>query len=222
MIPRRPTVLLLVSAAALGAAVVASAASLGLVPARLTSYGAASTVAASTCSLAASAADAYVDGAALQTNSNFGGSPDLWVRSSALGDRRSFVRFDLSGCGIPASARVTGATFSLFMSQAPSSSRSYEARRVSAAWVESTVTWSNQPAVAGAATATTTGTTAGVTLSWPVTSDVQSFVAGSATNNGWRVADSSEGALSAVSSVFGSRERATAGERPTLVVTYYP
>jgi hypothetical protein len=38
----------------------------------LTSASAASSVAASSCSLAASSGDAYVDGAALQVNSNFG------------------------------------------------------------------------------------------------------------------------------------------------------
>lgn len=219
----RASLLVAVSAAALVAAVSAAAASLALAPARLTTASAASNVPVSTCSLAASSADAYVDGAVLSMGTNFGSSTDLAVRSSLLGNRRSFVRFDLASCGIPASARVTGATLGLFMSQAPTSSRTYEARRVTAAWVESTITWSNQPAVAGAATATvSTGTTSGVTLQWAVTSDVQAFVAGTATNNGWRFADGTEGALLAVGSIFGSRERATGSERPTLVVTYFP
>lgn len=223
MSPRRAPAIVGASVAALLAAVATSAAGLGLVPARLTAVNAASTVAVSTCSLAASSADAYVDGAALQTNSNFGSSTDLSVRSSLLGNRRTFVRFDLSGCAIPSSSRVTGATFNLFLSQAPASSRTYEARRVTAAWVESTVTWANQPGVAGAATATTvTGTTSGVTLSWTVTSDVQAFVAGSTTNHGWRVADGTEGAVAAVTSILRSREGGTPSERPTLVVTYYP
>lgn len=223
MARRRASVALAVTAAALGAAVVASAASLGVVPARLTSQSAAGSVAASMCTLSAPVADAYVDGALLSENSNFGSSPDLRVRSAALEGRRSFVRFDLSSCTIPATARVTDATLSLYLSQAPSSSRTYEIRRVTAAWVEGTVTFANQPAAASAATSTTsTGTTSGVRLSWPVTSDAQAFVAGTAMNNGWRVVDSVEGALVAIDSTFGARERVTASERPELVVTYYP
>jgi hypothetical protein len=220
---RRASVVLVVSAGALGAAVVASAASLGLVPARLTSYDAASSIAATTCTLTSPVADAYVDGALLLMNTNFGSSLDLQVRSSTVGNRRSFVRFDLSSCAIPAAARVTQAVVTLYLSQAPGSSRTYEIRRLTASWVEGTVTFANQPAAAGGATsATMTGTTSGVTLTWPVTSDAQAFVAGTATNNGWRVVDSAEGALVAIDSTFGARERATASERPKLVVTYYP
>ena len=223
MIRRRTSVVLAVSAGALAAAVVASAASLGVVPARLTWDEAVSSIAATTCTLTAPVADAYVDGALLLMNSNFGSSPDLRVQSSTLGNRRSFVRFDLSSCAIPATARVTGATVSLYLSQAPGSSRTYEIRRLTSSWVEATVTFANQPATAGAATSTTgTGIASGVTLSWPVDSDAQAFVAGTAMNNGWRIIDSAEGALLAVDSTFGARERATTSERPKLVLTYYP
>lgn len=220
---RRTCVIVAVLAGALGAAVVASAAALGVAPARLTSHDAAASVAASTCTLSAPAADADVDGSLLTMNSNFGSSPDLRIRSSTLGNRRSFVRFDLSSCAIPAAARVTNATVTLYLTQSPNSSRTYEIRRVTAGWAEGTVTFANQPATAAAATSTTsTGTTSGVTLSWPVTTDAQAFAAGTATNNGWRVVDSSEGALLAIDSTFGARERASAGERPQLIVTYYP
>jgi hypothetical protein len=51
---------------------------------------------------------------------------------------------------------------------------------------------------------------------------VQGFVAGTVTNNGWRVADAAEGALTAVTSILRSREGGTPSEWPTLVVTYYP
>lgn len=223
MARRRTAVVLAVSAGALGAVVVASAASLGVVPSRLTWYDAVSSIAATTCTLTAPVADAYVDGGLLLMSSNFGSSPDLRVQSSTLGNRRSFVRFDLSSCAIPATARVTGATVSLYLSQAPGSSRTYEIRLVTAAWTETTVTFANQPAAAGTATSTaSTGTTSGATLSWPATSDAQAFIAGTATNNGWRVADSTEGALVPIDSTLGARERATASERPELVVTYYP
>lgn len=216
-----PTVVLAASGATLATAALATAASLGVVPTRLTTQSAASSVAATVCTLETSSADTYVDGGSLL--SNFGTSPDLQVRSSLVGNRRSFVRFDLSGCAIPATARVTNATVSLLLSQAPSSNRTYEVRRVTASWVETTVTWLSQPGVAGSVTATvSTGTTSGVTLNWAVTADAQSIVAGSVANNGWRVADNSENAVVAVSGVLGARERASIGERPKLVLTYYP
>lgn len=211
---------ILLAAVVLGAASAIGAAPLGLVPSGLTVFAGASTITPTSCSLAASSADAYVDGTALL--SNFGAAADLLVTSSLVGNRRTLLRFDLASCGIPAGARVTSATLALVLSQAPASSRVYEVRRVTSSWSESTITWTSQPTVAGSATATaTTGTSSGVTLSWDVSADAQAFVAGTS-NDGWRVADSSESALVAVSGTFGSRERATAAERPTLTVSFYP
>lgn len=219
---RSARTLLVASAAALVAAGAAWATSLSISPAHLTVYAAASSITPTTCALGASSADAYVDGSVLTSGTNFGSATDLLVQSSALGNRRSLVRFDLSSCSIPATARVTSASLDLSMSQAPGTSRTYEARGVTASWGESTVTWSNQPSVAGSATSTTaTGTSSGVTLSWNVATDIQAFIGGTA-NNGWRIADTSEGALVAVGSTFGARERASAAERPRLVVAYYP
>jgi hypothetical protein len=61
-----------------------------------------------------------------------------------------------------------------------------------------------------------------VTLQATVTSDVQSFVSGSLTNNGWRFADSVEDSATVRNGQFRSREFGTVAQRPTLVVNYYP
>jgi hypothetical protein len=206
-----------VAASATGTAV---AASLGVTPARLTVFAAATTVPVTSCRLEA-AADTYVD--QLSLLSNFGGATTLLVRSSLLQNRRSFVRFDLSTCAIPPTARVMTAVLTLFLATAPSSSRTYVASRVTGAWTEAGLTWASQPAVAGSPTATrATGTTSGVALTWNVAADVQAFAGGSQTNNGWRLTDSSEDAAAAQQGTLASKESAATAARPTLDITFYP
>ncbi len=198
------------------------ATSLALTPKRLTIFTSASSISIGSCTLSASAADTYADGAALSQGSNFGTATQSHVRSDSLGNKRSFVRFDLASCSIPSGARIETATLSLHLSAAPGANRTYEVRPVSASWAETTLTGSNQPGAAGSATdSVSTGTTNGVTLAWTVVADVQAFVNGTA-NNGWRVADAAEDALLGVEGRFSSREHATASQRPALQITYYP
>ncbi len=200
--------------------VVAYAASLGVTPNRLTATTSATSIAASTCTVEP-AADTYAD--ELSLLSNFGTSTNLLVRSLAANDRRSYLRFDLASCSIPAAAEVETAVLSLYLSAAPSASRTYGAYRVTAAWTETGLTWNGQPSTAGTATnSIATGTTSGVTLSWNVLADVAAFVAGTATNDGWQIRDSAENSLVDRASTLGSRERGTASERPKLTITYYP
>lgn len=192
---------------------VALAASLGVSSARVTLFA--------TCTLRSSPADSDVDQSS--PTSNFGTSSDLYVRSkSGNANRRLFVRLDLSSCSIPAGATVTSASLGLFMTSAPGQSRTYEARRVNASWVETSITWNTQPAVVGVTSTVATGTTGSVRLQWNVATDVQAFVSGSATNNGWRISDQTENAAASPESKFASDEHGTAAWRPTLVVGYYP
>ena len=81
-------------------------------------------------------------------NTNTGTAATMLVTSASAANQRSFVRFDLSG--IPVTARVQVATLQLTMSTAPTASRTYEVDKVNAAWGESTLTWTNMPAAAGA------------------------------------------------------------------------
>jgi hypothetical protein len=224
---RIPTLLVVAVISASVAATVAFAAALAIAPKRLTVLTSASTVPISTCTLTPSA-DSYVHVGS--GGSNFGTATTLHVRSAVtLGlladDKRSLVRFDLSSCAIPTNARVETATMTVFMSTAPSASRTYDLHRVTASWGETTVTWNNQPAVAAVATGSVaTGTTANVTRQWNVVTDVRTFVAGTATNNGWRIKDQVEGGLlgNSFEGRFSSREHGTASQRPSLVITYYP
>jgi hypothetical protein len=214
------TIVLCVLAATLGAGVVARAAPLTTSPAQLTARTVVGAVPITTCTLAPNA-DTYADGGAPLTVQ--GTATTLHVRSQLALNKRTYVRFDVASCSIPAVARLKTGSFKLVLTTAPASSRTYDVHRVTAAWTEAALTSSAQPATAGTATASaTTGTATGVTLTTDVMADVSAFVTGTATNQGWRVKDRTEDALSSVESQFGSRENATASQHPSLVVTYYP
>ncbi len=204
--------------AGVGAHVIGHATTLPTAQARLTTATVAATVPISTCTLTASA-DTFADSAALSTGTNFGGATTLQVRSDALGNKRAFVAFDVAGCAIPSIARVLTGGLSLYLATAPTASRTYDVHRVSAGWTQSGLTWSNQPTTAASATASiATGTSGGVTFTSDVLADVSAFVAGSATNNGWRIKDRTESSLVAREGQFSSREGSTP---PALTVTYY-
>lgn len=207
-------------ALALGLGGVALAATVTVSSKTLTTLTVAGGVAAQTCTLTAPTADTHVDEAG--PDNTFGSATTLEV-GSGPSDRRTLVQFDLASCSIPAGARVSSAALKLHLSTAPSESRGYQAHRITASWEETATCWNNQPAVAGSATSSaSTGTTSGAALQLPVTADVQSFLEGTATNHGWHVRDGDEAAPLDVGSVFGSREHATASERPVLTIAYYP
>jgi hypothetical protein len=175
-----------------------------------------------TCTLTA-VSDTYVNKALATTN--FGTGTTLLVNADSTTTERLFVRYDLSACSpsIPADALVQTANVQLTVSVAALATRTYDLRRATAAWVETTATWNLQPAVASTASASTTvtlGTTAGTVVEWTATGDVQSYVTGAATNLGWRLSDATEGIALGTPLTFGSREAATG--QPKLVVTYLP
>lgn len=199
---------------------VALAATFGITSTTLTTSAGATSVAPTTCTLGAADADSYVD----ETNliSNFGGATNLDISTFLLGNRRTFVQLNLGSCSIPANSLIMTASLKLFMFAAPTQSRTYDLHRVTGAWTETGVTWSNQPAVAASATSNVaTGTTSNVTLTWSVTADVQAFVDGT-TNRGWRFKDQTESSATTRTGQFRSAEYGTASQRPVLEVTYYP
>lgn len=154
---------------------------------------------------------------------NFGTADLMDVRSRKSGphakNKRSFVEFDVSS--IPASSTVGSATLTLCATAVPGATRTYEVHAVSAGWVETSITWTNQPAVAASATDTATTPASAGCMSWDVAADVQAWVNGTATNYGWRVKDQTEDGGNLLS-MFRTRENALVAERPTLDVTYTP
>jgi hypothetical protein len=173
------------------------------------------------CTLTA-VADSYVD--ALLATTNFGTSLVLNLNPSGVSTERALVRFDLTACSpaIPADAIVQSAQLRLTVASLVLASRTINLRSVTSAWTEAGVTWNTQPTVAGSVSASagvTAGQAAGTVITWTATSDVQAFVAGAASNFGFRLNDSAEGG---VGSVLSLRSREAASGQPQLVITYVP
>ena len=120
----------------------------------------------------------------------------LDVNNDANDTEKTFLRFNLpiiTGDVISAKVRTR-------LLWPPSSwpffpnSRTYNINRVTSSWNVNTITWNNQPNVAGTFTdsqPTPTGLFAPNSLMyWDVTSDVTGFARHSFANNGWRIVDS--------------------------------
>ena len=210
-----------------------SAASLSLTSQRLTPYR--------TCTITATPATttAVTDTTARQgtANGNFGTLTTLTVSSATNANQRTYLRFDLTVCSpaIPATAIVRLATLRLYMTAVPAACRVLDLFPVTAAWVETTLTWNNQPfgtAINNPPTGSRSGTfsvgtpvgcqnrVAGYVTGGTVTSDVASFVAGSVTNFGWMIRDDTEGSGTTRTSTFSAKELANVAQEPQLVITY--
>jgi large repetitive protein len=210
-----------------------SAASLTLTSQNFTPYR--------TCTITATPATttAITDATARQgtPTTNFGALTTLTVSSGNGVNQRVYLRFDLTVCSpaIPASAIVRLATLRLYMTAAPAVCRVLDLFPVTAAWVETTLTWNNQPfgaAINNPPTASRSGTfsvgtpagcqnlAAGYVVGGTVTADVAAFVAGGATNFGWMIRDDVEGSATTRTATFTAKELGTVAQEPQLVITY--
>jgi xanthosine utilization system XapX-like protein len=210
-----------------------SAASLSLTSQNLTPYR--------TCTVTATPATttAVIDTTARQgtANGNFGAVNSLTVSSSGAANQRIYLRFDLTVCSpaIPASAIVRLATLRLYMTAASAACRVLDLFPVTAAWVETTLTWNNQPfgtTLNNPPTGSRSGTfsvgpagcqnqaTGAYVIGGTVTADVANFVAGTATNFGWMIRDDIEGSAMARTATFSAKELGTVAQEPQLVITY--
>lgn len=139
--------------------------------------------------------------------------------------RRVLVRFSIAG--IPPGAMVHSARMTLRANQTFGVTRTVGAYRVTRPWLELGANWRNTGAqnwttpggdfIVGA-TDTQTIAWSGVfgDTTWSVATDVQMFVNGTASNEGWLLKDTQEDSSQAYW-FFGSRESATP---PQLEVTY--
>src|SRR5439155_8446594 len=114
----------------------------------------------------------------------------IMTKKSGHDEQRTFLRFNLYGI----SGTINSSKLRMFISAEGNSApnRTHDVHRVTATWTETSITWNNQPAVAGSPTnSQTTPLTSAVPtfMRWTVTSDVAAFVAGTFSNFGWRVSD---------------------------------
>src|SRR5439155_10999767 len=117
-----------------------------------------------------------------------GAGTELDVQSqNNSNNRRTFLRFQLTGSGV--AGTVNSAKLRLFPFNTPSNNRTYNIDRVTATWLETTITWNNQPGVAGSPTSTmpmTANTNLVLVRSGDLASDVAAVVIGTLTNFRWR------------------------------------
>lgn len=109
----------------------------------------------------------------------------------------------------PKGATVTQALLTINL---PATAATFSVFRVTSKWSASTVTYNTKPTVAASATAT--GTTAGLSITFDVTADVQSWCNGVA-NYGWRISASANAIIDANLSGLGPTLQVTYGEAST-------
>jgi hypothetical protein len=162
---------------------------------------------------------------------NFGTATTVDVASAASANRRTYLKFDLSGCtpAIPSSATVRVATLRIYASALPTTvCRTLDIFRVTATWAEATITWNVQPTSNATRTdsfdiGTAAGCqniAAGYVTGADVTADVSAYVAGTATNYGWMIRDDTESSTTTRTATFSAKNLGTLAQEPQLVVTY--
>jgi hypothetical protein len=131
---------------------------------------------------------------------------------------RGFFQFDLSK--IPTGASLISAEFRAYLIESSTTPHvlSLEVRRVDSPWAELGVTWATQPGTTGIGKVNGVGTGLG-DYSWDVTSLVQSWLAGMASNGLalWSETEKTVGWRG-----FASRESGPPPSPPRLIVTYRP
>ena len=165
---------------------------------------------------AAASDDTWVNRLAATTN--YGSAPTLRIDKSnaGLGDNEGLVRFGLPT--LPAGASVSSAFMGLTQVSGGSTTGSLavQARQVTSAWSEGTVTFATIPTYSGIASATTTVTTnLPGEYSWPLTGLVQAWYGGTA-NYGVLLGDTGSGTIA---QLYATKESG-AGNAPRLVINY--
>ena len=132
-------------------------------------------------------------------------------------EERSYVMFEISS--IPPGSNVSSATLTLCRVNASGSATTHELRPATAAWTETGLTWSTQPALSTTATHTIPVPSSTGCVFVSVKEDVQAWLLGAA-NFGWRIADIDEPNAPLVQ--YATRENPVSAMRPKLEITYTP
>ncbi|MCB8933756.1 MAG: DNRLRE domain-containing protein [Chthonomonadaceae bacterium] len=163
-------------------------------------------------------ADAIAGGASGNdySDDNFGGRPWIAENWDGATDVIAHIQFDVSSF---ASGTVTGATLRLFQDFNGVSGITYNVFQVLDPWAEGTLTYATRPSLAATPSASlTTSSSATGWKEWDVTSLVQSWVDGGATNYGMAIIRDPN---TSPWPYFRSKEN-TSGNNPELVVTASP
>ena len=198
--------------ASLSFAGVAYAASLGLGSKKLHVWS--QTLTKGTCNQTSTTADDTYVQQALPTSTAGGTATTLTISPIAATQDFAFIRFNLSGCSIPTTGGADSAVLTVNVRTAGADTISLFP--VTSTWSSSTLTWNGVSSLTIGSTATGTfsaSSTGAKTVT--VTADVDNAIkAGNLW--GWELR-----ATSGVASVaIGAAENATAGNRPSMTLSY--
>lgn len=176
------------------------------------------TLTKNTCALSGSpVTDTFVNEAS--PSSSYGGGSTIDALADSSSRRWAFLKFDLSSCNIPSSGGADSATLSLYVTRAPARSFTLTLARVLNSWSNS-LTWNGAQSLtyAGATDTTSSGTSTGW-VSFTVTANVDEFIQGITTNNGW-VVTASGSTQNANKDLIQFASSSASSNRPQLVIDY--
>jgi hypothetical protein len=208
--PRRLAVAILV---ATGATVgVGYAASLGLSSNKLFAWS--QTLTKGTCNQTSTTADDTYVQQALPTSTAGGTASTLTISPTALAQDYAFIRFDLSGCSIPATGGADSAALTVYVTS--SGSDTISVFPVYTSWSSSTLTWNGVSGLTIGSTATASFSAAGTgSTTVSVTADVDAAIkAGNLW--GWELRATSGTAIIAI----GASENNSSPKRPSMTLSY--
>lgn len=153
--------------------------------------------------------DAYTNSAAPTTK--YGAATLLDVDGAT---QKTYIHFDLSS--IPTGASISQATLKLYVN-AVTTAGSFEVYSVGAAWSESTIDYTNEPALGSVIVSSVALTTADKNqyILVPITTTVQGWVNGSVANNGITLV-----AIGAFNASFDSKENTATSHPAELDVVF--
>ncbi len=123
--------------------------------------------------------DTYVD--QRKTNLSFGSNSTIQIKSRSSQVKQGLVKFNISG--IPAGAKITKATISLYVAKKSGSGNSVAVYEALGNWNRST-TWNQKPPIASSSEASMSVSKTGSYYNMSVTGLVQDWVNGTEENNG--------------------------------------
>ncbi len=188
------------------------AASLGLGSNKLHAWS--QTLTKGTCNQTSTTADDTYVQQALPTSTAGGTATTLTISPVAAAQDYAFLRFDLSGCSIPTTGGADSAVLTVNVRTAGADTISVFP--VYSSWSESTLTWNGVSGltIGSTATGTFSSSTTG-TKTVTVTADVDAAIKAGALW-GWELRATSGTAIVAI----GSSENGTAGNRPSMTLSY--
>jgi hypothetical protein len=191
---------------------VAYAASLGLASKKLHAWS--QTLAKGTCNQTSTTADDTYVQQALPTSTAGGTATTLTISPVAGSQDYAFIRFNLSGCGLPTTAGADSAVLTVRVTTAGADTISLFP--VTSSWSSSTLTWNGVTGLTIGSTATGTfsaSTTGAKTVT--VTADVDAAIK-AGTLWGWELRATAGTAIVAI----GASENVTSTNRPSMTLSY--